>query len=59
MEPGDRRDSRVTEQVTDPLVAILVGDLRLPLLSRRVGSRAENARARGDHSDPEIAQNLG
>ena len=46
----------VAEQVADPLVALLVGDLRLALARRRVGARPEQARPGGEHRAAQPAE---
>ena len=45
VQPADRRRDGVAEQVADPLVALLVGDLRLALERRGMCSGAEQARS--------------
>ena len=54
VQAGHRRDGSITEEEVDPLVALLVGDHRLPLEARGVRARAKDPRARAGHRPPEL-----
>jgi hypothetical protein len=45
VKSGDRRGYSIPEQVTDTLVALLVGDIRVALHCRRMRPRTEQTRA--------------
>ncbi len=58
VQTAHRRRDRVAEQLADPLVALLVGDRRIAFAGRRVGARAEQPGARGDHRGAQLGECL-
>jgi hypothetical protein len=49
----------IAEQIPDPLIAVLVGDLGIPLLRRGMGTGAEDARPGGEHGRAQRAEGRG